>query len=388
MPSLEKKIRFIPLGGLEEIGRNMAVIEYGDDLIIIDMGLQFPEEDMPGIDYIIPNIEYLKSKTKNIRGVLITHGHYDHIGAMPHLMGPLGNPPIFTSALSRGIILKRQEDYPSAPTLNIKAIKPLEKIKLGSLEVQFLPVDHTIPDSYSLCIKTPLGKILHTSDFRFNKNHSPEIVELQKACGPGVLALLSDSTGSEKEGHSISEDEVTKNLDKIFSQSKGRIVAVTFSSLISRIQEIMTLAEKYNRYVAIEGYSMRSNVEIAQRLGFIKTKPKTFILSKNVINYPDEKIVILGTGAQGQANTFLMRLATGEHKHLKIKPGDAIIFSSSVVPGNERSVQNLKDSLFRSGAKVYHYQMMDIHASGHAYQEDLIKMMDITHPKYFIPVHG
>lgn len=382
------KLRIIPLGGLEEIGRNMTIFEYDQDIVIVDMGLQFPEEDMPGIDYIIPNIEYLRKKSRNIRGVIITHGHYDHIGAIPHLMADLGNPPIFTSPLTKGIILKRQEDYPRSPKLNIKSVKSLENLKLGIFDIKLLPANHTIPDNLSLSIRTPLGKVLVTSDFRFDANKNQEIGELKKEVSEGVLALLSDSTGAEKEGHSISEDEVQKNLDKIFQQANGRIVAVTFSSLISRLQEIVELTEKYGRYLAIEGYSMRNTVEIAKRLGYIRIKKGTFIKSQDVENYPDDKITIMGTGAQGEPNAFLMRLATGEHKHLKVKPQDSIIFSSSVVPGNERTVQRLKDSLFRSGAKVFHYQMMDIHASGHAYQEDLKKMLNITRPKYFIPVHG
>lgn len=382
------KLRIIPLGGLEEIGRNMTVLEYGNDIIIIDMGLQFPDEDMPGIDYIIPNIEYLRAKTKNIKGVIITHGHYDHIGAIPHLMADLGNPSVFSSALTRGIILKRQEDYPQSPKLKIKSVKPFESLKLGIFDIKFLPADHTIPDNLSLCIKTPLGKIIITSDFRFDKEKTQEIDAVKQESESGVLALLSDSTGIENEGYSVSEKTVTENLDKIFEQAKGRIVAVTFASLISRIQEIINLTEKYNRHLIIEGYSMRSNIDIAQRLGYIKIKKGTFIKTKDAYGVPDNKITIIGTGAQGESNAFLMRMVTGEHKHLKVKPQDSIIFSSSVVPGNERTVQGLKDSLFRAGAKVFHYQMMDIHASGHAYQEDLKKMLEITKPKYFIPVHG
>lgn len=385
---MKNKLRFIALGGLEEIGRNMTILEYGDDIILVDMGLQFPEEDMLGIDYIIPNIDYLKEKSKNIRGVIITHGHYDHIGAIPHLMAPLGNPPLFAAPLTRGIIMKRQEDYPSSPKLKIKTVKAQEIIKLGAFTIKFLPVDHTIPDSFSLSISTPLGKIIHTSDFRFDQERQQEKEALRKESKDGVLLLLSDSTGIEHEGRSISEKTVKNNLDKIFSEASGRIIAATFSSLISRIQEIIELTEKHGRKLAIEGYSMRSNIEIAQRLGYIKMKPGTFVKSKDLYNTPDHKIVIIGTGAQGESNAFLMRMVTGEHKHLKVKAGDSIIFSSSVVPGNERTVQGLKDSLFRGGAKVFHYQMMDIHASGHGYQEDLKEMIKLVKPKLFVPVHG
>jgi ribonuclease J len=388
MENTNPGLRIIPLGGLEEIGRNMMYLEYGSDIVIIDMGVMWPEEDMPGIDYIIPNIDSLREKSRNIRGVIISHGHLDHTGAIPHLMAELGNPPIYTAALTKAMILKRMDDFPKAPKLKIQVVKPFDKLNLGNFKIKFLPIDHTIPDSLSTILETPEGSILHTSDFRFQAGDTEQRNALEAEGKKGVLALLSDSTGVENKGRSISEETVVENLDKIFQESEGRIIAATFSSLLTRIQELLKLAEKHNRKVALEGYSMRSNVEIAQKLGYLKVNKGTFIKTKDIYNYPDKRILVLGTGAQGESNAFMMRLVTGEHRHMKLKKGDSIIFSSSVIPGNERSIQGLKDSLFRSGAKVYHYQMMDIHASGHGYQEDLKEMIKLVNPKYHVPVHG
>ncbi len=392
MSKKTQSLRIIPLGGLEEIGRNMMVLEYQDDIIIIDMGLQFPDEDMPGIDYIIPNTAYLKKVKEKIKGVIITHGHYDHIGAIPHSMGRLGNPPIYTSALTKGIILRRQEDFPNAPKLKIEEINKNSKIQLGCFKIEFFHVNHNIPDGLGLVIDTPIGKIIHTGDFKFD--HSPigdepaDISRLTEIANGGTLVLMSDSTNAEKPGHSISELDIQNNLENIFKEATGRIIVVTFASLISRVQEIINLTEKYGRKLAVDGYSMKSNVEIAKKLGFLKAQPGTLIRTKQINDYPAEKTVLIGTGAQGEGNAVLMRIANQEHKQVQIQKGDAIVFSSSVVPGNERSVQSLKDLLWRQGARVYHYQMMDIHAGGHGQVEDLKMMLNLIHPKFFIPIHG
>ncbi len=387
-----KALKIIPLGGLEEVGRNMMIFEYGEDIIIVDMGLQFPEEDMPGIDYIIPNIAYLKDKISKIRGVIITHGHYDHIGAIPHLIPKLGNPPIYTAALSRGIILKRQEDYKNTPKLNIKTIKCENTIQLGVFRIEFFHVNHNIPDSMGLVIHTPVGVIIHTGDYKFDHNpvgeapiDSAKIARLGKE---GVLALLADSTSVEERGHSISEKSIETSLEEIFLKSSGRIIAATFASLISRAQQIITLAEKFGRKVAVDGYSMKANIEIAKNLGYLKVRKNTLIKPQQVKNFPDNKIVILCTGAQGEGRAVLMRLANNEHRSLKIKPEDTILFSSSVVPGNERTVQGLRDSLARLNAKVIHYEMMDVHAGGHARAEDAKMMLGLVKPKFFLPIEG
>lgn len=390
--NLSKKLRIIPLGGLEEVGRNMTVFEYGNDIIVVDMGLQFPEEDMPGIDYIIPNINYLKGKEKNIRGVFITHGHYDHIGAIPHLIPRLGNPPIFTAALTAGIIKRRQEDYPNGNHLNIKVVNFESRITLGNFRVEFFHVNHNIPDVLGLAIFTPEGLIIHTGDFKFD--HSPtadkpaDIGRIAQLGAQNALALMSDSTGAEHPGYSISEQDIQKTLDEIFSRAEGRVIVSTFSSLISRVQQIITLSEKYGRKVAIDGYSMKTTVELANNLGYLKIKKGTIVRPEHVKNYPDNRISFMCTGAQGEGRAVLMRIINREHRHVIIKKGDTIIFSSSVVPGNERTVQNLKDQLYRQGATVIHYKMMDVHAGGHAQIEDLKMMINLIKPKFFIPIHG
>jgi len=390
----QPNLRIIPLGGLGEVGRNMMLLEYKNRILIIDMGFRLPEEDMPGIDYIIPNIEYLKNKKENILGIIFTHGHYDHIGAVPYLIKKIGRPnlPIYASALTRGIILKRQEDFPQQPKLNVREIKDEAKIKLGPFQIEFFRQNHNIPDNLGLFIKTPVGNVLHTSDFKFDQNPVNEpptnFKKLKEIGKRKILLLLSDSTGAEEEGHSLSEKEILKNLEEIFKMSPGRIFAATFASLINRIQQIITLSERYGRKVSLEGYSMKTNVEISKVLGYLRAKKETFINSKEIENYPDSKLTILCTGAQGEAEAVLMRIATKEHPFLKIKRGDTVIFSSSVIPGNERTVQIMKDEILRQGARVFHYKMMDIHAGGHAKKEELKEIIKIMRPKFFLPIHG
>ncbi len=385
-------LRIVPLGGLQEIGRNMTLFEYGDDIIVVDMGLQFPDEDMPGVDYIIPDISYLKGRERNVRGVLITHGHYDHIGAVPHLMPMIGNPPLYCSEMARGIIVKRQEDFQDKAPLNIHSVKKGDKIRLGVFEIEFFHVNHTIPGSFGLAIKTPVGNIVHTGDFKFD--HSPvidqpaDISTIARIGSEGVLALMSESTDSDVEGYSISEGSIGSTIGSIIEHAPGRVVVATFAALVSRIQTVIEIAEKQGRKVAIEGYSMKTNVEIAQKLGYVKVRKGTIIPINKVNDYPDNKIVIMCTGAQGESNAALMRIVNNEHRFVKIKRGDEIIFSSSVIPGNERTVQGVKDTLYRRGAKVIHYKMMDVHAGGHARQEDLKMMLNLIKPKFVIPIHG
>lgn len=388
----QKFLRIIPLGGLGEVGRNMMILEYRGAILIIDMGFRLPEEDMPGVDYIIPNISYLKGKEKDILGIIFTHGHYDHIGAIPYLIEKIGPVPLFASGLTKGIILKRQEDFPHQPKLEISRVKDGSKIRLGPFKIEFFRQNHNIADNLGLFIQTPIGNILHTSDFKFDKtpvNDLPtNFKKLKKLGQRKILLLMSDSTGAETEGHSLSEKIILENLDEIFKNSKGRIIAATFGSLINRIQQIINLSEKYNRKVAVDGYTMKTNVEICKVLGYLKSKRGTFIQPKEIGNWPDSKITILCTGAQGEGQAVLMRITTRDHPFIKIKRGDTVIFSSSVVPGNERTVQFLKDDLLRQGAKVFHYKMMDIHAGGHAQKEELIKMIKIMKPKFFLPIHG
>ncbi len=382
----------VPLGGVEEVGRNMSFLEYGNDILIIDMGLQFPEENMPGIDYIIPNVTYLKEKKKNICGVIITHGHYDHIGAIPYLSAELGAPTIYAMPLTRGIILKRQQDFKHLPNLNVEEIRRDSKLKLGVFNVEFFHVNHNIFDTVGVAIHTPVGVVCHTADFKFDDHPVGDVpadyAKMEQLGKDGVALLLSDSTGAMRPGHSISERDIEQNLEEIFKLSGGRIICATFSSLISRLQQLIHLAEKYERKVAIDGFSMKSNVALAQELGYLKVPKGIMIDVKNINDYPDNKVLFLCTGAQGEGGAVLMRVATQEHRYVRLKAGDTVVFSSSVIPGNERTVQSLKDVIYRADAEVYHYQMMDIHAGGHAQEEDLMEMIRLMQPKFFMPIHG
>lgn len=390
--STETKLRVAVLGGLEEVGRNCTMIEYNGDIIIIDMGLQFPEEDMPGIDYIIPNIGYLKGKEKNIRGVIITHAHYDHIGGIPHLIPALGYPPIYGLPLTNAIIKKRQDDFRDLRPLNIHNIALSDKLRLGSFELEFFHLNHNIPDSMGVVVHTPEGTIIHSGDWKFDYQPVGEApADLQRIAqigASGVLALLSDSTNASQLGHQMSESEISSNLEEIVTKAPGRLIIGTFASLLSRIRQIIEISERQGKVVALDGFSMKSNIEIAKELGYMKFNPKTLIDLRRISDYPDNKVVVMCTGAQGEKNASLMRIANGEHRTIRLVPGDTVVFSSSVIPGNERTVQRLKDTLFRKGAEVIHYQMMDVHAGGHAKADDVKLMVRLINPKYFVPIEG
>jgi len=388
----QQNIRIIPLGGLGEVGRNMMALEYQGKFLIIDVGLRMPEEDMPGVDFIIPNVNFLKDKQKSILGIVFTHGHYDHIGALPYIIDKLGNPPLFAAGLTKGIIIKRHEDFAHLPKLNITQVQDGDKIHLGPFKVELFRQNHNIADSMGLVIQTPVGNIIHTSDFKFDLDpvfDTPTDFQRLKEIGQrGILLLMSDSTGAEEAGHSLSERTIMENLEGIFKNAKGRIIAATFGSLINRIQQMISLSEKYGRKVAVDGYSMRTNVEICKQLGYIKSEKGTLIKPEQMQNYPDSKVSLICTGAQGEGQAVLMRIANNEHRFVRLKKSDTVIFSSSVVPGNERTVQFLKDELYRREANVFHYKMMDIHAGGHAHKDELKQIMEIMHPRFFMPIHG
>ncbi len=391
-PGEAGRLRVIPLGGCGEVTRSCYIYEYEDDIVIVDMGLQWPDEDMPGIDYLIPNIEYLRPRRDRIRGIVITHGHYDHIGAIPHLLDALGNPPIYATALTRGVILKRQEEFTRARKPEIHVVTPESKVQLGSFGVEFFHVNHNIPDSVGVVLKTPIGTVVHTGDWKFD--HTPvnerpaDIPRLTQIGDNGVLLLVSESTDAEIPGRQISEADVQKSLEEIFKAAQGRIIAATFASLLTRIQQLIWLSEKYNRKVLIEGHSMKENVAVATALRYLSVKKGTLIEAKELHNYPDERVTIACTGAQGEDRAVLMRIANGEHKTISLKPRDSVIFSSSVIPGNEATVQRLKDVLFKKASKVYHYATMDIHAGGHAKRDELKQMIELTRPRFFMPIHG
>jgi len=381
------------LGGLEEVGRNMTLLEYNNEIIIIDMGLQFPEEDMPGIDYIIPNTAYLENKTEWIKGVIITHGHMDHIGAVPHIIGKIGNPPMFMGKLTAGLVRKRCEEYRQCPKLNIREIDETKRLKLGkSFDIEFLRVNHSIPDSFAVIIHTPLGTVIHTGDFKIDyspvNDRPADINRIARLGGTGILLMMADSTDSTHPGYQKSESSIGDEIDKIFEQLSGRIIIGTFASQLSRIQKIFDLAKKHGRKIYLQGRSMNNNVEIAHQIGYLKFHPSILLRDADLSRLPDRKIVVLGTGAQGENNAFLVRVVNGDHKTIRLKKGDTVIFSSSVIPGNERSIQNLKDMVVRQGARIIHYEMMDVHAGGHAKQEDLKLMMRLLKPKYYMPIEG
>jgi ribonuclease J len=389
---LEPTVRVTPIGGLEEIGRNMCCFEYGDEIIILDAGIQFPEEETPGIDFIIPNVQSLEGKKDKIKALILSHAHFDHIGAIPYIIEKIGNPIIYTTNLTRGIVEKRQADFPNAPKLKFHVVKRGDKVKISpNFEAEFFNVDHTVPDTVGIILKTPIGNLVHYADFRVDsdeKGNFIDVSDFERIGKMGVHTLFIDSTNADEEGYSVSEKIVEKNLEKLFREADGRIILSTFSSMISRLDEIIQIAQRLGRKVAIAGRSMKENIQISQDMGYMKVAKGTIINLEDIRNYKDHQILILATGAQGQENAALMRIVNGEHRQVRIKAGDSVVFSSSVIPGNERSVQNVKDSLARQGAIVHQSKHIDIHASGHAPADELKMVMEMTKPRFLVPVHG
>ncbi len=386
-----EKVRVIVLGGLEEVGRNCTLIEYKNDIILIDMGLQFPDEDMPGVDYIIPNMSYLKGKEKNVRGVIITHGHYDHIGAIPHVVPNIGNPIVYALPIAAAIVKKRQTDFPMSQ-VNVKTIDIATVLQLGAFKVHFFHINHNIPDSAGIVIETPAGTICHTGDWKFDYHPvgapPADFHKIAKVGMDGVMLLMGDSTNAGQAGHQTSEAVIGEELRTILEKAKGRVIVGTFASLLSRVKQLMEISESLGRKIALEGYSMKTNTEIARELGFIKINPKSLIPIEKANEYPPDKVTIICTGAQGEQRAALSRIANDEHRCIRIEKGDTVIFSSSVIPGNESTVQRLKDVLYRKRAKVIHKDMMDVHAGGHAKKEDVKLMLSLFKPKYYMPIEG
>lgn len=393
IPALEPgNIRIIPLGGVEEIGRNMTAVEMGDDIIIIDCGFQFREDDTPGIDYILPNTKYLEDRREKIKGMFITHGHLDHIGGIPYIIDRIGYPPIYTRRLTSVMIRKRQEEFPHLKPLDIHEVEKEDTVRVGDMRVKFFAVSHTIPDAMGIIVDTPHGLMVFTGDLRLDHiDGVPTEVEEKEFSyftDKKVLFLAADSTNCEKPGFSIPERKVQQNLDEIIAKSTGRLIIGTFSSQLERIMRMLEAAERAGKKVLIEGRSMKVNVEIVKHLGMLKVNDKTFIDAAQIEHVPDSKLVILATGAQGDEFAALMRIAMKTHKYVKIKKGDTIVLSSSIVPGNERSVQKLKDNLSRQGAKIIHRETMDVHASGHANRDETFWIHQKINPRFFMPLHG
>jgi len=387
-------LRIIPLGGNEEVGRNMTLFEYSEDIIILDMGIQFPEEDMPGIDYIIPNISYLKGKEKNVRGVIFSHGHLDHIGAAPILLRELGYPPIVGRDLTLALIKKKMEDFEKNSVQNLKIMRVnslSDKIRLGKFQIEFFDVEHSVMDAVGVIIKTPDGTVIHPGDWTMEKDPvGGKVVaydQLSKLSSPRILML--ESLGStDARPAAKSEMEMYKNLYGLITSAKGMIIIGTFSSQIQRIGKIIEFAESIGKKVALDGYSMKMNVEIAKELGYIKAHKKTLISVNEIHRYPRNKVVIICTGAQGEGNAVLSRIVNNEHRFIRIQKDDTIIFSSSIIPGNERTVQRLKDDLYRKCDNVIHSDILDVHKGGHSNANDIQDILRQIRPDFFLPVYG
>lgn len=389
----EPKLRIIPLGGLEEVGKNMTVFEYGQDIIILDMGLQFPEEDMHGIDYIIPNVACLRGKEKNIRAVIFSHGHLDHIGASPILLEKLGYPLILGRPLTIAMVKHRQEDYIKGSTGQLKTllIKDIrEQFTFGAFKISFFQVDHSIMDAVGVILETPVGTVIHPGDWTLEKDPAGKPLLdysfLAKLKRP--TALLLESLGAVDVRTSTTHEQMRRNLTKLIAESPGRIIVGTFSSQIERVGWIIEAAEKLGKKVALDGYSMKMNIEIAKKLGYIKVKKDTLIKVEEIDKHPDKKVITIVTGAQGESTAVLSRIITGTHRVLKLRKTDTVILSSSIIPGNEATVQKLKDALYRQCDNVIHGQLMDIHVSGHGNRDDIAYVLSQIKPDYFIPVYA
>ncbi len=392
-PSKPNTLRIIPLGGMEEVGRNMTVFEYNQDIVILDMGLQFPEEDMPGIDYVIPNTEYLKGKEKNIKAVIFSHGHLDHIGAAPILLKKLNYPPVIGRPLTMEMIKHRMEDFEKGSSKKLKTnyIKDLkEKVTLGNFILTFFQIDHAIMDAVGVILETPVGTVLHPGDWTIEKDPTGRDVihyhHLANAKRPTILML--EALGAIVTKTPVTEKEMMGNINKLIGQAPGRTIIATFSSQIERIKQIMEFAAQTGKKVALDGFSMKMNIELATQLGYISVPKGVVIPVDKAQEYPDNKVIIICTGAQGEEMAALPRIIAGNHKYITIKKEDTVIFSSSVIPGNERTVQRVKDNIYRLSDNVYHNDIMNVHASGHTNIDGIKQMLAEVKPDYFIPVYG
>lgn len=390
LPPIGSNVRIIPLGGVEEIGRNMTAVEIGDDIIIVDAGFQFKDEDSPGIDYILPNTKYLEENQGRIRGLFITHGHLDHIGGIPYIIERIGYPTVYTRQFGAIMIKKRQEEFPHLKPLDIKIIEGDEKIICGKIKVSTFPISHTIPDSMGLVIETPYGNIVFIEDVRVdNVKGVPteeEEEQYKRFKDMDVLLLTMDSTSIEKQGFSLSENVVAQNIERFIKETKARLIIGTFASQVERIISIIKTAEKYGKKIVVEGRSMKANLEIIKQLKLANIT--NVVPIEEIENYPPDRIVMLVTGAQGEEFAALMRIANKTHKYVRLKKTDTILLSSSIIPTNHRAIVRLKDNLYRSEAKVVTYLDSDIHASGHGNRDELKWIHQHIKYKFFMPVHG
>ena len=386
----QNKVQIIPLGGLGEIGKNMTVFRYGDDIILIDAGLMFPEDDMLGIDLVIPDITYLLENKDKVKAIFLTHGHEDHIGALPYVLKQI-DVPVYGTALTLGILQGRLREN-NVSDNNLVTIKPGDKINVGAFNLEFIRVNHSIPDAISIVIKTPIGTIIHTGDFKFDQTPvDGQVTQFNKFAefgDEGVLALLADSTNAERPGFTQSEKMVGQTFDDEFRYARNRIIVATFSSNVHRIQQVVDSAVKYKRKVAVIGRSMINVVNIAMELGYLRIPEGVLIDIDETNNYTSDQIVIITTGSQGEPMSALTRMAMNDHKKVDIMPGDTVIISATPIPGNEKLVARTIDHLYKLGADVIYEKSNGVHVSGHASQEEIKLMHNLVRPKYFIPVHG
>jgi len=385
------RLKIIPLGGLSEIGKNMMVLEYADDILIIDAGLMFPEEEMLGIDLVIPDINYLLDKRENIRGIVITHGHEDHVGALPFILPQL-DVPIYATKLTRGLIQVKLKERKALTGAILKTAQFGVKIKLGKFTVEFFPVCHSIPDSAGLIIETPVGTVVHSGDFKLDytpvSGEPTALSRLAQLSSEGVLLLMSDSTYSELPGYTPSESVVGEALERVIADAPGRVIITTFSSLVSRIQQIIDAAAKHDRRVFIIGRSMSDNVKMALELGYLHSPDGVLARMDELKGLAHDKIIFVTTGSQGEPTSALVRMANRDHKQLKINKGDTVVISATPIPGNEAVVNRTVDNLLKQGARVLYDKIQPVHVHGHASQEELKLLLNIVKPKFFVPVHG
>ena len=384
-------LKIVPLGGLSEIGKNMMVMEYEDDIIVIDAGLMFPGEDMLGIDLVIPDINYLLENHEKVRGIVVTHGHEDHIGALPYILPQL-NVPIYSTKLTRGLISVKLKERKAFSKANLKVVQYGSKITLGKFSVEFFPVCHSIPDSAGLIIHTPIGTVIHSGDFKLDytpvSGEPTALSRLAQLGGQGVLLLLSDSTYAELPGYTPSESVVGENLNHVMAEAPGRVIITTFSSLISRIQQVIDAAAKYQRRVFIVGRSMSNTVRMALELGYLHEPDGVLARMDELPGMPRDKVVFVTTGSQGEPTSALVRMANRDNKQLHIIRGDTVVISATPVPGNEAVVNRTVDNLFKQGARVLYDKVAPVHVHGHASQEELKLLLNLVKPKFFMPIHG
>ncbi len=387
---MDNVLSVIPLGGLEEIGMNMMVMEYGEDMIIIDAGLMFPEEDMLGIDFVIPDFTYVVENKEKLRGIVLTHGHEDHVGALPFLLREV-DVPIYATPLTVGLVREKLREH-KLDHVELVSVRPRDVVTLGVFEVEFIRVTHSIVDGVAFGIRTPAGLVVHTGDFKLDPTPvDGQLMDFHKFSEygeKGTVLLLSDSTNAEKGGFTFSEKEVRRAFEDIFTTAKGRIIIATFASNIHRIQQVFDVAAMFGRKVMLSGKSMIANAQIALDLGYLKIPPDTWVRLEELRNLRDEEVVLITTGSQGEPMSVLSRMATDEHKSIKIKEGDIVILSAKMIPGNERAIGRIINHLFRRGANVIYEKVSEIHVSGHASKEELKLMLNLVRPKYFMPVHG